>query len=172
MYARKGIALEPLFYGGGQEYGLRSGTENVPAVIGFAKALELMQKEGEKENEKGKFKLKKLRDLLTKELLKIPESKLNGHPSELAAHIVSVSFAGIEGEQLVRHLSEQGIYCSSGSACTSKKIAVSHVLQAMHVPEKFARGTVRFSLGKENTLQDIKKVVEAVKEVVEVLRKV
>jgi len=167
LYVRKGIVLEPLLYGGGQEYGLRSGTENVPAIVGFAEALELAQKEKKEE----KKRLHQLYNYLIKELLKIPESRLNGHPLQRASHIVSISFAGIEGEQLVRHLSEQGIFCSSGSACTSKKIEVSHVLKAMRVPERFARGTVRFSFGKGNTLQEMKKVANVVEEVVRTLRK-
>lgn len=167
LYVRKGVVLEPLIFGGGQEYGLRSGTENVAALVGFAKALELMQREREKENQG----LKELQKILEKGLLQISESRLNGHPSERAAHIVSVSFFGIEGEQLVRHLSERGIFCSSGSACTSKKIKVSHVLQAMKIPEKFALGMVRFSFGKGNTKEEILKVVTAVREIVEVLRK-
>src|SRR3989338_1566748 len=142
LYIREGIKVEPLIHGGGQELGLRSCSENVPAIAGFAKALELAQQEKESEN----MQLKKLRDYFISEVMKkMSSTYLNGHPIERLPNNVHLSFAGVEAETVLYYLSLQGIYASAGSACTANEIEVSHVLKAMNVPEKLARGSIRFS---------------------------
>ncbi len=167
LYKRKGIQLEPLYHGGGQEGGLRSGTENVPAIVGFATALELIQKEKINENKR----IQQLRDYFIADVLtQIPDTVLNGHPTKRLPSNAHFSFAGVEGEAVVRHLSQKGIYVSSGSACSSQEIEVSHVLKA--VKSAHALGGVRFSLGKDTTKEELKYVIRVLKMVVGGLRKV
>ncbi len=146
LYRRKNLLLEPLHHGGGQELGWRSGTENVPGIVGFAAALELIQNEKMKENKR----IQQLRDYFIAEVLtKIPDAVLNGHPTKRLPNNVHFTFAGVEGEAVVRHLSQKGIYASTGSACSSQEIEVSHVLKAIKAPH--ALGGVRFSLGRDTT---------------------
>jgi cysteine desulfurase len=180
LYVKDGLVLKPLMEGGGQEYSLRSGTENLPAIMGFAKALELAQKEKEKENKR----LIALRDMLIKGIMTISDTYLNGHPKNRLANNVNVSFKDVDGETLLMHLDEKRIYASSGSACSSNvtklsnvaehsnAVMISHVLLALGVDESLARGTIRFSLGKETSEKDVKKVVAVLREVVDSLRKV
>ena len=166
LYKKKGLLLEPLHHGGGQEGGLRSGTENVAGIVGFAKALESIQKERAKENKR----IQQLRDYFIVEVLtKISDSFLNGHPTKRLPHNAHFSFAGVEAEAVVRHLSQKGIYVSSGSACSAQEIEISHVLKAIKAPH--ALGGVRFSLGKNTTKEELKQVVKILKEVVGSLRK-
>ena len=169
LYVREGVKVEPLIHGGGQEYGLRSGTENVVAIAGFARALELAQKEKEAENKK----LQKLRDYFVVEIQKkVPGTILNGHPTERLSNNVHLSFAGVEAETVLSYLDQKGIYASAGSACTANEIETSHVLKAMKISEKAARGSIRFSLGKKTTKRDVDKVVEILSEIVTSLRKI
>ncbi len=166
LYTKKNIRLEPLLHGGGQEFAFRSGTENVPGIVGFAKALELIQKGREKENKKERM----LRDYFIREILQnIPGSMLNGHPARRIPGNINISFAGIEAEALVQHLSQKGIYISAGSACSAGKIEVSHVLTA--IKAEHPRGSVRFSLGRETTRKELAEVVGALQKVVGWLRK-
>lgn len=168
LFAKKGIKITPLVYGGGQEKGLRPGTHNVPAIVGAAKALEILVKEGENEG----FKVRELANNLIKGLQsRVSDSYLTGHPSQRAPYIVSFIFKGAEGEAMVLRLSDKGIMVSSGSACTSGQLTASHVLLACGIPQEEAHGSVRFSLGKDTTKEDIEYTVEAVREVVEGLRK-
>ncbi|MDO8656968.1 MAG: cysteine desulfurase family protein [Nanoarchaeota archaeon] len=167
LYKKNNMLLDPLHHGGGQEFGVRSGTENVPAIIGFAAALELVQKEKTKENKR----VQQLRDYFIVEVLtKISDSFLSGHPTKRLSGNAHFSFAGVEAEAVVRHLSQKGIYASTGSACSSTEIEVSHVLKA--VKSAHALGGVRFSFGKETSKEELKYVVKVVKDVVESLRKV
>ena len=168
LYKRKGIILEPLLHGGEQEAGLRSGTENVAGIVGFAKALELAQNDNHKEGKR----LRQLQKYLLSSLLEFPEVRLNGHSTLRVPQNVSVSFAGIEGETLLRALSAKGIYVSTGSACSAGSIEVSYVLTAIGLPEKYARGTVRISMGKGTREKELEYVVKVLKEVVGDLRKV
>ena len=168
LYVREGVGIQPLIHGGGQEYGLRSGTENIPAVVGFAKALELAQEEKQKEN-------RRLRELsnyfLTHILKRIPKSYLNGHPTERLPNNAHLSFDGIEAETVLSYLNQKNIFASAGSACTANEIEVSHVLKAMNIPENVARESIRFSLGKETDKKDIDKVIAVLVQVVSSLRK-
>ncbi|MGB9675145.1 MAG: cysteine desulfurase NifS [Candidatus Nanoarchaeia archaeon] len=167
LFVKKGLMLEPLIHGGGQEHGLRAGTENVPAIIGLAKALELAQKEKEKECKR----LANLRDYLIKQVLeKIPNAKLNGHPSQRLPNNIHFSFMGIEGEALLYLLDKEGICASTGSACSSKSLEESHVLKAIGLPIEYSHGSVRFSLGKSTTKEDIDFLLEILSKSVAKLR--
>lgn len=166
LFVRRGTELEPLVRGGGQERGLRSGTENVPGIIGLAAALDIAQAEKEKEN----IRLTKLRDKLIQGLLKIPKTRLNGHPSERLPNNVNVSFMDIEGEAAVLYLDAQGIYCSTGSACASSSLDPSHVILATGVSYEAAHGSLRFTLGRSTKPADIDYVLKVVPGIVEKLR--
>lgn len=169
LYARRGLRLKPLIYGGGQENNLRSGTENVPGIVGLAKALELAQKEREKEN----ARLTELRDYLIKRLLsEIPKTILNGHPIKRLPNNVNVSVLDIEGEAVVLYLDAHGIYISTGSACTSTTLDPSHVILALGRPYEFAHGSLRFTLGRRTTKEDIDYFMEIFPQVVKKLRKI
>ena len=157
LYVRKEVNITPLLFGGGQEHGLRSGTENVPAITGFAKALELA--DAEKENETKR--LTKLRDTLIKEILeKIPQAKLNGSVTKRLPNNVNISVPAIDGQTLVNLLNEQGICASTGSACTTQTIEPSHVLTALGETEEMAHGAVRFTIGRKTTKEHIDKVIK------------
>jgi cysteine desulfurase len=166
LYKRSSVEIDPLIYGGGQEFGLRSGTENVPAIVGFAKALELAQASREEESKR----LSKLRDKLISGLLKIPYTILNGHPEQRLPNNANITFLNIEGEAVLMFLDEQGIAAASGSACTSKSLDPSHVILATGMPYEAAHGSIRFSLGRSNTEEDIDKVIKVMPEIVERLR--
>ncbi len=166
LFKRKSVMLCPLLHGGGQEMGLRSGTENVPGAVGFAKALELIQQEKETENKR----LTILRDFLIKNLGAIPGTRINGHLVRRLPSNVNVSFSSVDGESLIEALDAEGIYVSAGSACSSFTLEPSHVILALGVDRATAHGTVRFSLGKETTKEDVERAVESVKRIVQSLR--
>ena len=167
LYIRRGTKVQKLFYGGGQERKKRPGTENVAGIVGFGKAAELALREMNEEAEK----LTKLRDKLIDGLKKrISDVKLNGHPVQRICNNVNVSFKYVEGESLLLSLDMKGIEASSGSACTSGSLEPSHVLQAMGVPYEFIHGSVRMTLGKDNTEEDIDYVLEVFPGIVERLR--
>lgn len=166
LYARGGIALEPLVYGGGQEKGLRSGTENVAGIVGFARALELAQSERVKES----ARLAGLRDHFIKEVLeKIPGAGLNGHPTERLANNVNISIPEIEGEVAVIYLDARGIQCSTGSACSSVSLEPSHVIKALGKSKEYAGGSLRFTLGRSTTKEEIDYAMEVLLGVVAIL---
>ncbi len=167
LYMKKGIKLEPIVYGGGQESGLRSGTENVANIVGFARALELVS--GHKEEETKR--MERLRDRMIDGLLKISETRLNGHPEKRLANNVNVSFLNIEGESLLLLMNEEGIYASTGSACTSASLEPSHVIVALGLPHELGHSSIRFSLGRDTTEDDVDFVVGKVAPMVERLRK-
>ncbi|HOS50727.1 MAG TPA: aminotransferase class V-fold PLP-dependent enzyme, partial [Bacillota bacterium] len=167
LYVRKGIRLEPQLTGGAQERKRRAGTENVAYIIGMAKALELAIAEMPDETRH----LTTLRDRLIKGLFeRIPEIKLNGHPTKRLPGNVNISYKYVEGESLLLHLDMNGIAASSGSACTSGSLEPSHVLMAIGLNHETAHGSVRMSLGKYNTEQDIDKVLEVYPGIVAKLR--
>ncbi|MBU0981151.1 IscS subfamily cysteine desulfurase [Patescibacteria group bacterium] len=168
LYIRKGVEIQPLVFGGGQERGKRSGTENVANIVGMAKALSIAQAESETEN----ARLKELRDKLIDGLTKIPKTILNGHPELRLPNNVNVSILDIEGEAFTLFLNEMGIYASTGSACTSTSLDPSHVILATGLPYECAHGSVRFSLGRKTTEEEIDYVLEVVPRVVSILRKI
>lgn len=166
LYVRRGIPLETVISGGGQERGKRAGTENVPAIMGMAAALEEACT-GIEENSR---KLTLLRDRLIAGLNQIPYSELNGAKEPRLPGNVNFCFEGIEGESLLLLLDEKGICASSGSACTSGTLDPSHVLLAIGRPHEVAHGSLRLSLGEEMTEKEIDSIIEAVTDVVTRLR--
>ena len=166
LYIRKGTKIQPLLHGGAQERKHRAGTENVPAIVGLGKAIELATAEVEESNKT----LLELRERLTRELLKIPKTHLNGHPVERLANNVNITFEYIEGESLLLLLNAKGIFASTGSACNSTSLEPSHVLMACGVPHEIVHGSLRLSLGRMNTEKDVDRVLEAVPEIVQKLR--
>lgn len=166
LYVRRGIPLETVISGGGQERGKRAGTENVPAIMGMAAALEEACT-GMEENSR---KLTLLRDRLIAGLNQIPYSELNGATEPRLPGNVNFCFEGIEGESLLLLLDEKGICASSGSACTSGTLDPSHVLLAIGRPHEVAHGSLRLSLGEEMTEKEIDSIIEAVTDVVTRLR--
>jgi len=169
LFIKRGIKLEPLIYGGSQEKGLRPGTENVPAIVGFAEALEVVSKNKEKESKR----LTKLRDYFIGELLKeVPDIKINGSLEKRLPNNVNVSFFGVEGESVVLYLDEKGVACSTGSACASDNLDPSHVVMAIKRDHKYAHGSVRFTMGKQTTKQDIDYVLKVLPKVIEKLKNI
>ena len=168
LFIKHGIKIEPILHGGGHEYGLRSSTENIAGIVGFAKACELAKKRLHEDAEK----MKKLRDKIIKETLKIEESYLTGHPEKRLPNNASFYFKGIEGESLVLMLDAKGIATSTGSACSSKKLQASHVLLAIGIKPEDAHGSLRVTLGRENSEEEIDYFLEVLPQVVEELRKI
>lgn len=166
LYVRRGVRIEPMMIGGGHERGLRSGTENIPAIIGLAKAMEIAHKKMEKEN----VRLAELRDRLVEGLLTIPKTRLNGHASERLPNNANITFLDIEGEAALLYLDAQGIRCSTGSACASSSLDPSHVILALGVSYEAAHGSLRFSLGRGTTKEEIETVIKIMPDVVEKLR--
>lgn len=167
LYVRRGVKVEPLVRGGGQERNVRSGTENVPAIVGLATAFTLAQAEREVES----ARLTVLRDRLVEGLLKIPKSRLNGHPTERLPNSANISFLDIEGEAAVLYLDAEGIMVSTGSACASTSLDPSHVILATGLSYEAAHGSIRFTLGHSTTEADVDRVIEVMPGVVERLRK-
>ena len=165
LYIRKGVVINNLIDGGGQERRKRAGTENLPYIVGLAKAIELA-KAGLSDLDR----VAKMRDRLIAELTKIPYSKLNGHPTERLAGNVNIGFEFIEGESLLLWLDISGICASTGSACSSASLEASHVLLAMGVPHEKAHGSLRLSISHSTTDEDIDYIIEKVPEVVRKLR--
>ncbi|HLD73031.1 MAG TPA: cysteine desulfurase NifS [Candidatus Nanoarchaeia archaeon] len=169
LYKRAGVKMYPLMQGGGQEFGLRSGTENVPAMVGFAKALELAQKEKEAENKR----LSNLRDYFIKEVLrKIPKTFLNGHSTKRLANNANISFLDVEGESILLYLDQKGIMVSTGSACSSEILEISHVLDAIGLKHDAAHGSIRFTLGKKTTKEELDYTVKELIPIIKSLRQI
>ena len=167
LYVKTGTRIQPIIQGGGQERGLRSGTENIPALVGFGRAAEIASAEMQAEAER----LIRVRDKLIKGLLHaVPSSFLNGHPTQRLPNNASVRFSYIEGESLILSLDMLGIACSSGSACTSKTLEPSHVLLAIGLKHEEAHGSLLFTLGKQNNEEDVDYVVNALPDIVKRLR--
>ena len=167
LYIKEGIRVEPLLHGGGQERGLRSGTENLPSIVGFGKAAEIAKNEMQPEGER----LIRLRDRLIDGLLKpIPYSFLNGHPTRRLPDNVSVRYSFIEGESMLLSLDMMGVAASSGSACTAKTLEPSHVLLAIGLKHEEAHGSLMFTLGRQNTEEEVDYVVSLMPSIVKRLR--
>ena len=166
LFIRRGTKLEPLVRGGGQERSLRSGTENVPGIVGMATAFSLVQTEYTQEN----ARLIELRDYLIENLLSIPKSRLNGHPVERLPNNVNISFMDIEGEAAALYLDAERIQVSTGSACASSSLDPSHVILATGLSYEAAHGSLRFTLGHETTKEDLDHVIRVMPGIVERLR--
>jgi cysteine desulfurase len=167
LYIRKGVKFFPLLHGGGHEGGRRSSTENVAGIVGLGEAAKLAQREMPEEERK----ITLLRNNLEKGILKnISEVKINGHPKNRLYNTLNICVKFIEGEGILINLDFEGVCASSGSACTSGSLEPSHVLLAMGIPHELAHGSLRFSLGRDNTQQDIDKVLEILPPIVEKLR--
>lgn len=166
LYVRKGTKIKGISYGGGQERKIRPGTENVPGIIGFGEAAQICVETLEKTKE-----MARLRDKLIDGLLKIEDVKLNGHRTNRLPGNVNVSIEYIEGEALLLSLDMEGIAASSGSACTSGSLDPSHVLLAMGLSHQTAHGSLRLTLGKDTTEEDIDYCLEVIPRIVDRLRK-
>ena len=178
IYVKEGTKIQSIQQGGNHERGLRSSTENVPGIVGFAKAVELVYNQMSEEIKRET----RLRDKLIKQLLEIPDTSLNGHPQQRLPNNVNITFNYIEGEALLLLLDKKGIAASTGSACSSHSLKPSHVIMAINeerdltdcglTVEEKAHGSLRLTLGKSTTEEDINYTVEAIKEAVEKLRKI
>ncbi|UCF82938.1 MAG: cysteine desulfurase NifS [Desulfobacteraceae bacterium] len=167
LYVRKGTGFSPFLIGGHQENGRRGGTENTASIIGLGKACDLAARNMEEEN----TRVKDLRDKLEKEILAhVPNSRLNGEPSNRLPNTSSISFEFVEGEAILLMMDEFDICASSGSACTSGSLQPSHVLRAMGVPFTMAHGSIRFSLSVYNTEEEIEFVIDKIPSIIENLR--
>lgn len=167
LYIRKGLKLRSFVHGGGQERRRRAGTENVPAIVGFGKAVEIavntMDERIKKENE-----LKEL--LIHRIMTEVPYTRINGHRTKRLPNNANFSFQFIEGESLLIMLDMQNICASSGSACTSGSLDPSHVLLAIGLPHEIAHGSLRLTLSEDTTVEEINYCVDKIKEIVEKLR--
>ncbi len=167
LYIRKNVRINNLLYGGAQERGLRAGTENVPAIVGLGKAIELAVAELPEYQRQ----MTEMRDALIQGILqRIPEVRLNGHPTQRLPGNVNVSVRYLEGEALLMRLDLAGIEGSSGSACTSGSLDPSHVLLAIGLPHEIAHGSLRLSLGRDNTKAQVQTVLAELPKIVETLR--
>jgi cysteine desulfurase len=166
LYIRRGTRIHPLIHGGAQERKRRAGTENVPGIVGLGVAIERAVAIIPEKSER----LTTLRDMLIEGLLRIPKSRLNGHPTERLPNNVNVIFEYIEGESILLLLNADGIAASSGSACTSASLDPSHVLLACGLPHEVAHGSLRLTLGEETTAEEVAYVLDVVPKVVQRLR--
>lgn len=166
LYIRRGVRISNLIHGGAQESKHRAGTENVPGIVGIGAAIERAVRVMPQES----ARLTALRDCLITELLKIPASHLNGHPTKRLPNNVNITFEYIEGEGILLLLNMFGICASTGSACNSASLEPSHVLTAMGVPHEIAHGSVRLTLGERNTEEDVSYVLEKLPEIIHKLR--
>ncbi len=169
LYVKRGIKLEPLQFGGSQERALRPGTENVAGIMGMATALELAQADRESESQR----LTPLRDRLIEGIRSsIPKTRLNGHPTIRLPNNANISIMDIEGEALILYLDAHGVYASTGSACTSASLDPSHVILALGLPYEVAHGSLRLTLGRSTTQEDIDYVIHILPPLVEKLRSI
>ncbi|KYK32710.1 MAG: cysteine desulfurase NifS [Theionarchaea archaeon DG-70-1] len=168
LYVKKGTKIDPLMHGGGHERGFRSGTENVSGIVGFGEAAKI----GEEERPTVMPHITKLRDKLIEGTLEIENSWLNGHPEKRLPINAHFCFRFIEGESLILRLDMKGISASTGSACSSKSLEPSHVLLAIGLPPEDAHSSLRLTLGRDNTEEDIDYTLEVLPEVVADLRKI
>ena len=166
LYVKPGVKIQSVMPGGGQERGLRSGTENVFAIVGMGEAAKIAKKEMKNES----IRLKKIRDKLIKELLTIKHAYLTGHPIKRLPHHASFRFSHIEGESILLNMDMYDIQVTTGSACSSKTLEPSHVLLAIGLKHEEAHGSMVMTLGRSNDLKQIPIIVKAVKETVQRLR--
>ncbi len=167
LYIKSGILLEPLIAGGHQEKNIRAGTENVPAIVGMGKAIEVASKNIDAYSKK----LAYLRDYFVFEIQRnISFVRLNGHIYKRLPGNVNISIEGVNNNTLMLLLAEKGIYCSGGSACSTGQKSASHVLKAIGLPDEVANSSIRITFGEENTIDDVKYIVKSLTEVVARLR--
>ena len=167
LYLGEGVRLEPIIHGGGQERGLRSGTENITGIVGFGKAAEMARMEMRAESER----LSRLRDKLIKGLLEsVPYSFLNGHPTKRLPNNVAVRYSFIEGESILLNLDMMGVAASSGSACTAKTLEPSHALIAIGLKHEEAHGSLLLTLGKQNNEEEVDYVISIMPDIIKRLR--
>lgn len=165
LYLRENVNIKPIQHGGSHEFGLRPGTENLANIVGFAKAATLViQKDIER--------MTRLRDYFLSALIKMPKVKLNGSHKQRLCNNINVLFQGIGSEIMLNHLNSQGIYASAGSACTAQEITTSHVLKAIVLTDEEANSSIRFSISKFTSREDIEYALNAIKEIVYSLRKI
>lgn len=168
-YVKNGLRLPALLHGGEQERRMRAGTENVPAIVGFGKACELAERHMAARREH----LEKLSGVLRERILQtIPNVRLTGHPTQRLPGNISLCFDFVEGESILLMLDGHGVMASSGSACTSGILDASHVLLALGLPHELANGSLRLTLGKDNTEEDIEKVITVLPDVIAALRRI
>jgi len=168
LYIRKGTKIKPLILGGHHERNRRAGTENVAGIVGFGRAAQIAKKDLQRQSSY----LSGLRDYLYEGIkTKIPETHLNGHPKKRLPNTLNVGFKYLEGESIILNLDLEGIAVSTGSACTSGSLEPSHVLTAMGLDPVDTQGSVRFSLGRDNTKEDMNYVLEVLPPIIERLRK-
>jgi len=169
LYIKRGTKIRPFLVGGHQEEGRRAGTEAVPNIVALGKAAELAGRHMEEEN----TRVKEMRDKLEKGLLeRIPDGRINGDPEHRLPNTTNISFEFVEGEAILLHLDQEGICASSGSACTSGSLEPSHVLRAMGVPYTAAHGSVRFSLSRYNTDEEMDFIIEKLPPIIKNLRSI
>lgn len=168
LFVRKGLRVPTFFHGGAQERKLRAGTENIPAIVGFGKACELAGIQMAEREERLDALARRLREGI---LTSVPNSRLTGHPEKRIPGHVSICFRFVEGESILLMLDSYGIEGSSGSACTSGSLDPSHVLLAIGLPHEIAHGSLRLTLGKDNTDEDVDRVLEVVPGIIATLRK-
>ncbi len=168
LYIRKGVKIDSLIHGGAQERGFRAGTENLPAIVGLGKAIEMAHTN----LHENAARISALRDKLIEGIMaRVPAARLNGHPTLRLPGNVNLSFAGVEGEALLLRLDLAGVSGSSGSACTSGTLDPSHVLMALGLNEAAAHGSLRLTLGTETTADEIDRVLDILPPIVEDLRR-
>ena len=168
LYIKKGVRITPLIHGGGQERGIRSGTENVPGIVGFGKACEIASNDLDKNYQR----LIKTRDeIIDKVLDAVPESYLNGDKNDRLPNVINFRFSAIEGESLILLLDAKGYQTSTGSACSSKTLEASPVLKALNLDDVDVHGSLRISLGSQTNFDDVDGLVEAITQSVATLRK-
>lgn len=167
LYVRRGTRIAPSLYGGEQENNMRAGTHNVPGIVGLGKATSLIEK-----HKKNLPKMKKLRDRLVIEIMKINGTQVNGSLEFRTPNNANFSFRGIEGESLIISLDMAGIAASTGSACSSASLEPSHVLTSMGIPPEVAHASLRLTLGKDTTEQEINYVIKTLPPIIERLRKI
>lgn len=168
LYIREGAKISPIIYGGGQQKGMRSGTENVPGIAGFAKAAEMVYADLDKDMDR----MYELRDMLVQGVSRIEDVSVNGCPGrEGAAHIVSLSVRGVRSEVLLHALEDRGIYVSAGSACASNKPQTSATLKAIGLERELLDSTIRFSISVFTTREEIQYTIQALCELIPMLRR-
>ena len=167
LYVKEGTQLPSFIHGGGQESGKRAGTENVAGIVGMAKALTIATKE----IDRNVREITSLRNYFIKQIQQeIPDSRLNGHSKKRLPGNANLSFKGVSGTALLVLLEEEGIYASAGSACSAGSTKLSHVIKAIGVPKEYAYGTIRFTLGRETTKQELDKTISVLKKSIKILR--
>ncbi len=164
LYVDKNASIQKIMNGGHQESDLRPGTQNVPGIAGFAKAVKLATDQQNK-------RMRRLRDMLAERLLKIPETKLNGAKNQRVCNNLNITFQNVDAQDLMKHLNHKGIAVSAGSACTSQTLEPSHVLKAIGLTEKEGRSTIRLTLSRYNTEEEMKTAAKQIEGIVTSLRK-